>query len=32
VKNLPYAADSKELLEMFSQYGEVQSLEMPESQ
>lgn len=32
VKNLPYTADRDELLSLFSQYGEVQQLELPESQ
>ena len=32
VKNLPYGADQKELLELFSQYGQVEKLVMPESQ
>ena len=32
VKNLPYTAESKELLELFSQYGEVAKLDMPDSQ
>ena len=31
VKNLPYGADQKELLELFSQYGQVEKLVMPES-
>lgn len=32
IKNLPYSADKTELNQLFSQYGEVDSLEMPESQ
>lgn len=32
VKNLPYTADEKELLALFSQYGEVERLAMPEFQ
>ena len=32
IKNLPYSADKKELSELFSQYGEIESIEMPESQ
>jgi len=32
MKNLPYTAESKELLELFSQYGEVTKLDMPDSQ
>lgn len=32
VKNLPYSAEKKELNELFSQYGEVDHIEMPESQ
>lgn len=32
IKNLPYSADKTELNQLFSQYGEVDSLDMPESQ
>ena len=32
IKNLPYSADKTELSQLFSQYGQIDSLVMPESQ